>query len=103
MPRFFSSMLAAVVLAGPISRAETMSLSWEALPALPPAGGQAKQPGVASPFVGVHGDSLVVAGGANFPEKMPWDGGAKVWWDDIWVLENLSGNSPRWVTDKTFK
>lgn len=80
-----------------------MNLSWDELPPLPPAAGQASQPGVAGPFAGVHGDALIVAGGANFPEKMPWDGGAKVWWDDIWVLEKLSDGAPRWVTDKTFK
>ena len=82
--------------------AKVMNFIWDELPPLPPSTGQAKQPGVAGPFAGVQGDALVVAGGANFPEKMPWEGGAKVWWDDIWVLENLSGGA-RWVSDKTFK
>lgn len=27
-----------------------------------------------------------MAGGANFPDKKPWEGGAKVWHDDIFVL-----------------
>ncbi len=77
-------------------------LRWDRLPALPPSAGQSVQPGVAGPYAGVHGDALLVAGGANFPEKMPWDGGAKLWWDDVWVLENLSAKTPRWVTDKRF-
>jgi N-acetylneuraminate epimerase len=33
--------------------------------------------GVAGPVTGVIGDVFIVAGGANFPEGMPWDGGVK--------------------------
>lgn len=32
-------------------------------------------------------DALLVAGGANFPEKRPWEGGTKIWYDRIFVLE----------------
>ena len=61
-------------------------LDWEALPGLP--GGL----GVAGPFVGVHNDALIIAGGANFPDGVPWrktaDGGtpAKVYHDTIHVV-----------------
>jgi N-acetylneuraminic acid mutarotase len=82
--------------------AEVRQLRWEKLPALPPSAGQAVQPGVAGPFAGIHGGALLVAGGANFPEKLPWDGGPKVWWDDVWVLEGVAGDAPRWVTDRRF-
>jgi cyclically-permuted mutarotase family protein len=51
----------------------------------------------------VHGGALVVAGGANFPDKLPWEGGTKVWWDDVWVLENVLGANPQWIVDKRFK
>ena len=40
--------------------------------------------GVATPFAGVSGGALLVAGGANFPDKMPWEGGKKVWHDRVW-------------------
>lgn len=33
--------------------------------------------GVAGPVTGVIGDVFIVAGGANFPDGMPWDGGVK--------------------------
>jgi N-acetylneuraminic acid mutarotase len=49
--------------------------------------------GVAGPFVGVHGGALIVAGGANFPDKPLVDGGKKVWHAGIHVLE---GRSTRW-------
>jgi N-acetylneuraminate epimerase len=47
--------------------------------------------GVAGAFAGVSGGALLVAGGANFPDKMPWDGGAKVWHDEVFVLEKPDG------------
>lgn len=47
--------------------------------------------GVAGAFAGVSDGSLLVAGGANFPWKMPWDGGTKVWHSDIFVLEKPDG------------
>ncbi|HDP34411.1 MAG TPA: sodium:solute symporter, partial [Candidatus Hydrogenedentes bacterium] len=53
-------------------------LQWEELPPLPNADG------VAGPFVGVHQDALIVAGGANFPEPV-WES-QKEWHDDIFVL-----------------
>ena len=56
-------------------------LDWTELPELP------AQLGVAGPFAGVSNDALIVAGGTNFPNGAPWDGGGKVWHDDIYVLE----------------
>ena len=35
--------------------------------------------------------ALLVAGGTNFPEKMPWEGGKKVWYDDVYVLDRSGG------------
>lgn len=51
-------------------------------------------------FIGVHGDVLIVAGGANFPHKPVWEGGEKKWYDHIFVLEsNLSGEYSWYTTD----
>ena len=61
------------------------TLTWKQLPPLPDA------LGVAAPFAGVSGGALLVAGGANFPDKMPWEGGRKVWHDRVWVLEKPDG------------
>ncbi|MCB1133825.1 MAG: galactose oxidase, partial [Verrucomicrobiae bacterium] len=49
------------------------ALSWKELPPLPDAHG------FAGAFAGSVEGSLVVAGGANFPDKAPWEGGTKVW------------------------
>ena len=62
---------------------------WDQLPKLPGT------IGVAGPFVGVDNGALIVAGGANFPYGPPWEGGEKVWHDDVYVLEK---GTNRWIT-----
>jgi N-acetylneuraminic acid mutarotase len=49
--------------------------------------------GFAGAFAGVSADALIVAGGTNFPGKMPWEGGVKHWYDDVHVLRDPAG---RW-------
>lgn len=60
-------------------------LRWDRLPSLP------DQLGVAGAFAGVSEGTLLVAGGANFPGKMPWEGGQKVWLDTVYALSGASG------------
>jgi N-acetylneuraminate epimerase len=64
---------------------ESPTLQWNELPVLPDA------EGFASVFAGVSHGALLVAGGANFPGKRPWEGGAKVWYDEIFVLTSATG------------
>lgn len=58
---------------------------WRQLPPLPDA------LGFGGPFGGASGNALIVAGGANFPGKMPWEGGLKVWHDSGYVLDSTNG------------
>jgi N-acetylneuraminate epimerase len=58
-----------------------VALDWHELPPLPDARG------FAGSFAGVSGGALIVAGGTNFPDKKPWEGGVKVWYDDVFVLQ----------------
>ncbi len=60
-------------------------LHWSRLPSIP------DPEGFASPFAGVSGGALIVAGGANFPDRRPWEGGTKVWYDSLFVLEAQAG------------
>jgi solute:Na+ symporter, SSS family len=71
-------------------------LTWRELPTIPPAPGQTQQPGLAGSFVGVHQDVLIIAGGSNFPEGMPWRGGKKEFYDNIYVLQKESEGQYRW-------
>lgn len=49
--------------------------------------------GVAAPFAGVSGEVLIVAGGANFPDAPPWEGGTKIWHDRVYALTQAKGQS----------
>lgn len=62
-------------------------LDWHPLPAIPDA------KGFAGSFAGISDSVLLVAGGANFPGKPPGEGGTKVWYDRIFVLEK---NAASW-------
>jgi N-acetylneuraminate epimerase len=73
----------------PATAMDTPTLQWNRLPALP------NPEGFASAFAGTSHGALLVAGGANFPDRRPWEGGTKVWYDDIFVLTSASG---AWVT-----
>ena len=60
-------------------------VSWTSLPPIP------DEVGLGGPFVatleGAEGrQRLLVAGGANFPDAPPWEGGAKAWTDRSWVF-----------------
>jgi N-acetylneuraminate epimerase len=59
--------------------------AWSPLPPLP------DERGFAGSFAGVVDGSLMVAGGTHFIDKMPWEGGTKVWYDTIFGLEKPDG------------
>lgn len=63
------------------------SIDWSIAGKLPASPGQKKAIGFAGPVVGVDEDVLIVAGGANFPDKMPWLGGKKKYYDDVFVYK----------------
>lgn len=80
LPISLACLVAPVIAAEGPPRGDAR-LSWEDLPALPDV------VGLGGPFVGVSGETLVVAGGANFPSAPPWEDGAKMWHDRVWTLE----------------
>src|SRR4051812_39047961 len=88
MKTLLTVMLAAVSLGASAGE-------WKQLPALP------DKEGFAGSFAGVSHGALIVGGGANFPNEKPWEGGGKVWYDTVFVLENsaakwkVAGKLPR--------
>ncbi|MDP4117047.1 MAG: kelch repeat-containing protein, partial [Bacteroidota bacterium] len=63
------------------------SVKWKFGAALPPSRGQSKSLGFAGVINGVSNNVLIVAGGANFPHGLPWEGGKKYYSDEIHVLQ----------------
>tara|TARA_R110002072_G_scaffold202907_1_gene360881 strand:+ start:22384 stop:24993 length:2610 start_codon:yes stop_codon:yes gene_type:complete len=66
---------------------ETKRLSIENLPSLPAENGKVESLGYAGMLGGFHNDVVIAAGGANFPNGYPWQGGKKVWSKNIYILE----------------
>ena len=60
-------------------------LEWSKISPLP------DEHGFAGAFAGISNKALIVAGGANFPDGFPWEGGTKAWHDRIFVLEKPGG------------
>lgn len=62
------------------------SLEWHSLQPLPDS------VGLAGAFAGATRAGLLLAGGANFPDRPPWAGGEKVWHDRVWLLSHPDGS-----------
>ena len=77
----------AALISAVASSAQGQEFTWTPFTQLP------NELGVAGPFVGVSGDVLIVAGGANFPRPV-WET-SKVWCDDIFILERV-GEDLKW-------
>jgi len=74
-----------LLLIGMLNGLKTMAqpgVEWSELPVLP--GGK----GWAGMYAGVSNNTLICMGGANFPDKFPWEGGLKKWYSDIYILRD---------------
>ena len=60
---------------------KSRDLTWKQLASLEGTQGFAGQ------FVGISNGRLLLYGGTNFPDKPIWDGGAKRWYRDVYVLD----------------
>ena len=81
----------------------TPSIKWEIAAQLPSGNGKEISIGVAGPLTGINNGVLIVGGGANFPDAMPWNGGKKKYLDDIFVLQQIKKGKFEWLDSKTFK
>ncbi|MEZ4771974.1 MAG: sodium/solute symporter [Bacteroidia bacterium] len=66
---------------------EVEKLTMVDLPDLPAAQEGMESLGYAGMLGGAHNDVIIAAGGANFPNGLPWEGGGKVWSEAIYILE----------------
>ncbi len=69
----------------------TDAIVWDDALRLPAPNDSTAHRGLAGVFAGKTGGKLVVAGGANFPGAMPWEGGEKRWYGDICLYDEAAG------------
>jgi len=74
---------------------------WKIIAELPSADTSEAHPGLAGHFTGISNNILLIAGGANFPYLLPWEGGEKVYHDNIYALRSLPDGNYEWITLKT--
>jgi N-acetylneuraminate epimerase len=91
MPRWMMWVLVMQCILGAVLGASQVESAdaWTQKPSLP------DREGFASPFAGTSHGALIVAGGANFPDARPWEGGKKVYYDRIYLLDPTNDTSGR--------
>lgn len=81
-----------------LSTVEMEKIEWDNSLTLPSLNGQSHI-GLAGAFSGFIGNTLFIAGGANFPETVPWEGGAKTWWNMVYY-RNIEDSLSEWKIEK---
>lgn len=93
MQRIFSFTLTLMLFTAVISgqKRPELLIKWELAAVLPASAGQEVSLGFAGAINGVNKNALIIAGGANFPDGMPWEGGKKYYSNEIHVLQKNDG------------
>ncbi|MBD1424290.1 hypothetical protein [Sphingobacterium arenae] len=86
-----SILLLTVVLSSCSSAEKSKTIVWNNQTKLPANADGSSHLGLAGPVAGMMGDKLLIAGGANFPGKMPWDGGAKQYATETYIYQLENG------------
>jgi len=100
MKKYFSILFAIVLLSAcnKINKENNikMKINWNTLSEMPPATGETIQYGLAGVLAGVLDGKIIIAGGSNFADKLPWLGGIKLYYNDIFILNSDEDNSVQW-------
>ncbi|MGH2645636.1 MAG: hypothetical protein ACRDE2_16925, partial [Chitinophagaceae bacterium] len=67
---------------------QPLRFSWRIAGEIPPSPDGKPSPGLAGPVTGFSNNVFIVGGGANFPDGMPWNGGKKVYHNDIYIFKS---------------
>ena len=66
---------------------DIQNIAWRIVAKIPPAQSATKAIGLAGAITGTYQHLLFIAGGTNFPDKMPWEGGKKKYYNDIFLYQ----------------
>lgn len=83
-------LFSALLLGGLCSLAAASDFTVRTAGSLPAIDGAAN-PGVAGAFIGRVGDRIILAGGSNFSQGAPWEGGEKQFEDAVYLLAPSGG------------
>lgn len=72
-------------------------MEWIKLPDLPGVN-HTSSLGVSAPFSGIIDGQLIIAGGCNFPDKPVTEGGAKHYYNEVFLLDLKNTESKEWKT-----
>lgn len=87
---------------GGVNERQVAAIEWREAGTLPGGDGQATHLGLAGPVSGIHNNVLILGGGANFPDSMPWLGGKKRFYDDLYLFRRTNEEYTL-LDDKRFK
>ena len=76
-----------------MEKRQDIAIQWSLSGSLPPLPAQTTALGFAGPVSGVHQGVLLVAGGANFPDGKPWEGGNKKYYAEGFVMKRIQQDS----------
>lgn len=89
MPGFIVSFILIFMLLTSDSTAQKpmLTISWKKIAVIPSSHANENSLGFAGAINGVNNNVLIVAGGSNFPNGKPWEGGKKSYSNKIFILE----------------
>lgn len=71
------------------SQEHQITMDWSIAFSLPADEAGVVHTGLAGPIVGVFNEMLFIGGGSNFPEKLPWEGGAKAYYKTMYIYSKV--------------
>lgn len=77
-----------------------IEVQWENSLLLPGCAGMPENVGLAGAYSGIVEGKLLVLGGANFPDKYPWEGGTKTWWSTLYSYDLYNRQIKKFPTEK---
>lgn len=87
-----TSILMSLTVSVIAQKNHSVSMQWKTAAPLPADSGKQLATGFAGPVTGIHHNVFFIGGGANFPDGMPWNGGKKKYYNNIYPYQ-ISNNT----------
>ena len=101
--KIFVLLLSTLLISSCMPAQKRYNLRWKVAAMLPVNEKSGKQPGLAGVYSGFINGEMIIAGGSNFPDSMPWQGGKKVYWNDIYIMHINKKGKCSWVNNGEYK